>query len=505
VNEDDFAAFRQSVYEHFKYAKDAAMNLLDSLCAYPAKSIIELSLSAHFKRQHHSVARAIQDYPEGRNSRIKNQEQSDFLNLFLNHLPSRKDPYHYLALDVTPQPKPYSNKMKDKQVIHQFTPTPGQKPIAIGHNISCVGENLLEDAWFLPFSTEHVPFEQCQVAFGLNQAEQAFEKLKKTSLIAADAKYSCAKALSQSYHWSNQVLLARLSPTRVFYKPHQYTKSDISKRGRPTIYGDQFSLRDCDHHRIDASDSYIHTNKKGSIWHVTIDRYDNLIMKADAEYALHEKPVSILRITVKDETGSPIYKEPLWLVGSGSPVKQIDLISIFLAYNARFNIEHWFRFAKQQLLFGSYQTPDIDHAKNWLAFPVLATHQLYHARNLSEIYKRPWETKITSHQTPTQVKRSMDKVLSKVGTPASEPIQRGLGLGRKAGQKIDPRPDSEILFKGKKSRNDGKIIINIPVDNLEGLGAVEVNAKNLPNSGKELKKVVKKLFETGQAELENAA
>ena len=53
--------FRETVFSLFKFARDAAMNLLDALCSFDASSVIELSLSPFFERSHASVSRAIQD------------------------------------------------------------------------------------------------------------------------------------------------------------------------------------------------------------------------------------------------------------------------------------------------------------------------------------------------------------------------------------------------------------------------------------------------------------
>ena len=58
--------FRETVFSLFKFARDAAMNLLDALCSFDASSVIELSLSPFFERSHASVSRAIQDYNSGR-------------------------------------------------------------------------------------------------------------------------------------------------------------------------------------------------------------------------------------------------------------------------------------------------------------------------------------------------------------------------------------------------------------------------------------------------------
>jgi DDE superfamily endonuclease len=497
--------FRQSIFERFPFARDAAMNLLDALCSHSAKSVIELSLSPHFKRQHHSVARAIQDYSAGRNgSDAAEKILSQFTACLVEHRPQHNTPYHLLVLDVTPQVRPYAKKLP-RQIVHQFTPTPGQKPIAVGHAISVVGETSMQDNWFLPYDARQVPADDCQILFGLKQVESLTKNLNdKLSIAAADCKYSSSSALVYTQDWQGKVLLTRLSPTRVFYKPYQYNKSDISKKGPTPKYGKALRLRDAENEIPDTTESLLHTTSTGKKWQVTIDRFDHLCMKGKAELRLYEKTISIFRITVRDDSGELIYQAPLWLAGSGKSIREIALQYIFHAYHLRFNIEHWFRFCKQQLLLDDFQTCDLSHARDWLLFPVIATHMLYHSKELAAGCHRPWE-KTTDKLTPTQVKRSMDKILDQVGTPAADPKCRGIGQGRKPATRLTPRPDCPIQFKTQKKAGAGKIVIHVAADNIDQLGDVSINAHNLPGCGRQLKKALNQLIKTGASSLKTAA
>ena len=499
--EDKLRSFREAVYDCVNYAKDAFMELLDALSSFDANSVVELSLSPHFKRRHHSIPRALHDCSAGRDG--LGNEELDFTMCLIQHSAlNNNTSYRSMALDETPQPTPYSSKLP-KRIIHQATPTPGQKPIAIGQSISVLGEPREHGAWFLPYSAQRVASDKSAVLCGLEQVENiAMHMTDKVNIIAADCKYSTAAAVSRSWDWDNEVLLARLSPTRVFYYPHRYSRDDIKKRGRPSIYGEAFRLKEGTDTKPDAQVQLEHSTSGGRLCKVNVARFDNLLIKAKAKNKLQHKPVSIFRITIQNEDGSYQYKDPLWLIGSGKLTKTIALECIFHSYNNRYSIEHWFRFSKQKLLFNGYQTCDIKHADNWLHMPVLATHMLYHSRNLALAEHRPWE-KPSKNITPAQVKRGMSSVLNKVGSPTQLPKPRGIGLGRKLGSRNQvERATLPVEFKNADgSSSGGKIIIKVPSDSLQDQDDVQINVRNLPACGPELKRALKELIDTGQATL----
>ena len=56
----------------------------------------------------------------------------------------------------------------------------------------------------------------------------------------------------------------------------------------------------------------------------------------------------------------------------------------YLAYQTRFDIEHFFRFGKQKLLLTRFQTPEVVREENWWQLSPLAFAQLWLARHLTE-------------------------------------------------------------------------------------------------------------------------
>lgn len=483
--------FRQATYDFFPFAADAAMNLMDALSASPANSIIELSLSPHFTRRHSSIARAIQDYKQGRDK--EKEVQCDPAPFLSAHLPKNNEACHFFAIDVSSVAKPYSKKLPCREIVHTNTVIPGQKPITIGLAVSCVNMLSRENTWSLPMASERVT-QVSQTIFGLRQAEKLDENFNdKISIFSADAKYPTKEAVVLTHDWNGKILLSRLADNRVFYYPYQAQKKDAKKKGKKRTYGDAFKLNDESTWReANIVQQVTHTTNQGKVWQVQIERFDELLMKGKRELKLKEKPVSIFKITVTDQQGKLIFPKPLWLLGSGKPTKDILLADIFMAYHLRFNIEHWFRFSKQHFFFDRFQTADIQHFDNWLLFPMLATHQLYHARGLAGDHFHAWESKKNTNPfSPSQVKRSMSSILQQVGTPATEPKPRGIGKGRAVGsfnrvQKIR----QTVQYKKPKSTVARKITIKLNADSMGKLSDAQLIAHQLPNIGNQLKESI---------------
>ena len=492
--------FRNAVYELFQFAADAAMNLLDALVSFDANRVIELSLSPHFERQHHSVARAIQDHRCGRNNAHPQDLNESVSQLIVQQLPQRDaSACHFFALDVTAIKKPYAKKWLEKQMVHTHNPTPGQKPIAVGYHLSCLGSLSTENSWCLPFPLQPVPEQKSQISCGLDQVEQVAKFYHdKPCIVAADAKYATRQAIYQAHRWQQQVLLTRLGENRVFYR-RRPSKQPMSKK--PKRYGSPFKLKDRDtQFTANVCHHMPHITTTGKTWQVHIERFDDLIMKGKRGQVMYDKPVSVFRLTVTDDQGKSIYQNPLWLLGIGKVTTEIHLQLIFMGYHLRFNIEHWFRAAKRHLLLDGFQTSECQHEHDWLLFPVLATHLLYHARHLAMDCLRPWESKVkTDSLSLSQVKRSMGKILNLTGSPAAAPKTRGVPKGRDRGCKNKHlRPDVPIQFKSKPSSFEGQIVIKLKTDSLEHLDDVELQAQNLPQSGAHIKSAIKEFLVSEQ-------
>ena len=142
---------------------------------------------------------------------------------------------------------------------------------------------------------------------------------------------------------------------------------------------------------------------------------------------------------------------------AGSRRSILNMKEIFEGYASRFKIEHFFRFSKQHLLLGKYQTPDTKTQDKWCQFSALAYLNLMSCSGLingSELY--PWQKAMkqtTKLGSPYQTKRAFSNTIDKIGTPAKPCEYAAHGNGRKAGVKLSKRGKAEVIKKSKKVIN----------------------------------------------------
>ena len=101
------------------------------------------------------------------------------------------------------------------------------------------------------------------------------------------------------------------------------------------------------------------------------------------EERTHEHPFDLLKVTVTDKSGKPVYRRPLWLIIVGTRRREVSSKDAHIAYGRRYDIEHFFRFGKQRLLLVNSQTCETHHEESWHWIGLLAYNMLYHARSLA--------------------------------------------------------------------------------------------------------------------------
>ncbi|MBF0552071.1 MAG: hypothetical protein HQK60_16245 [Deltaproteobacteria bacterium] len=172
---------------------------------------------------------------------------------------------------------------------------------------------------------------------------------------------------------------------------------------------------------------------------------------------MHKYPFTLIRITVTDVHGNPVFKRPLWLIVVGKRRSEIDLVEAWQAYSQRYDVEHFFRFGKARCLMNSYQTPEVEHEENWYEIAALAYAQLWAAATLAVTVPRPWEryrpisTDPRTLPGPAMVQRDFGRITRQFGTPAASPKPRGKSLGREKGYSPGKRTRQPIIFKGTKT------------------------------------------------------
>lgn len=464
MNSDEHATqleqFREQVYQNLNKRADAIMDLLDALSSNnQARSVVELSLEACFRREHTSVFKAITAY------------RPEWMSKSLAQLAavSLPDPcqrsFWLLGVDTTPLPRLYAQTLRDRSYVYQPAAIQSNKPVTIGHCYSEVvflPEREVQQGhpWVVPLSSQRVSSAVDKELEGAIQVNALLDDPQlpfhdQLCVEVGDTSYSKPKYLFANRPKSNLVTIVRVRRTRTFYQ-----RAPVSDRpgfrGHPAWYGAAFSLQNPSTWPApDETTSTSMTSRRGRGYRVEIEAWHDLLMRGKRKPILIPMqcyPFSLVRIRLYNSTGELAYSQPLWLLVMGEKRDLLGLLNIHTAYNQRFDLEHFFRFGKQRLLLANFQTPDWQHEENWWQLAHLAYLQLWVARSMTEDQPRPWERSLTRAKaqtlSPTRVQRDFPRIIRQIGTPASIPKRRGYSPGRRTGTILTHRPRLPVVFKG---------------------------------------------------------
>lgn len=474
VNLDTLKKFRQQVYFNFPIRCDANMNLLDAISSdgHRCKSVVELSETPSFERQYSSITDGIADglYAVNWNTIMKINYNT------LSHDSDRV----ILIADCTPQPRPYAKTLNDRHITHAPNPAPGNKPICVGHQYSVVSlqpncADAQEQHWLPPLSVRRVGSHEKGNEVGMQQLADCIAQLplqKKLVISVADSLYgteNCRKLVSDQSNW---VHLFRLNSTRNVFSLAKLAHKHVV--GNPPRYADKMKLNDTSTHiKADEQTQKTFVTKRGKSCKVAINLWHDRVVRGSRQFKSYQHPMTLLQITVTNEEGKALYKAPLWLGITGQRRDEITAEQAVDYYHARYDIEHFFRFGKDKLLFDAYQTPDVTHEENWWHLTSLAYVQLYLARQDVSLLPKKWESYLPAYQkqdeplttaTPSQTQRGFGDVLKQIGTPAKPCRPRGNPKGRSTGEKQAKRQAHAIIFKGKRGQKKAQKSIVIDSD-----------------------------------------
>lgn len=465
---EELRQFREAIYNSFEYRADAILDLLDAMCSNnAARSVVELSLNPLFRRNYSSVEKSIDLFSACRITDDEKQQrlrlEKEHLEIIAAHLPELKQRnFHLLAIDVTPQPRPFAYTLSDRKVVHAPNPTLSNKPIAVGHEYSHLvylpeKECRPSPPWVIPLLVRRVNSKENGVAVGAAQLASLMKNPQlpfahQLCLQVGDGVYSAVHYLHGNIEYENLVSAARLRSNRsLYFQPQEATQAG---KGHPTWYGKALKLKNANHYHADEEIHTVYVSYTGRTFNVRLKSWSNLLMRGKRDCPMHDCPLTLIRIDAFKPNGKPLYRRPLWLIATGDRRREISIIDIWLAYAQRYDIEHYFRFGKQRLLMSSYQTPDCQHEENWQHLTMLAYCQLYLAAPLACRLPRPWEAKIISASStllsPSAVQRDFTRIIQQIGTPAKAPKLRGISKGRRVGVKPVARKWLPIVFKSKK-------------------------------------------------------
>lgn len=157
----------------------------------------------------------------------------------------------------------------------------------------------------------------------------------------------------------------------------------LTPKGKPSVRKVYKKLMDKD---FDHQFTY-------DIKRISIKNKNYINVKCTLEWetlSINERTYCVLRITLKDEQGKPLFLQPMMLITNRLILCADDAKQIYQAYLLRFKIEVVFRFLKYNLGWETFQVRDFQTIKNILAFTFflvgyfkelekdIQNHEIYH-------------------------------------------------------------------------------------------------------------------------------
>jgi len=463
--------FRQELYQLLPARRDTLLDLLDALSGSPhAHSVVELSQSPLFRRGYSSITDAIDQFFQASQPECAEAERPAW-NKVLAQLVGRYLPvpqqrrFWLFGTDVVPVSRPFARTLEDRSFVYQPNPVGSNKPVTIGHHYSVLAflpEKGQPDAppWVVPLDVQRVQSHGTARVIGAEQLKALLEDVTQPFYAAlcvqvTDSAYSGASYLGQLGAQRNLVCVTRAADNRVFYRQFLAEARETGP-GHPRWYGVAFDLKeDTTWGPPDATAETTFTTKRQHTYRVKLQGWYNLLMRGKQNLPMHRYPFTLIRATVVDEQGQPVFQRALWLIVSGERRGELSLLEAWDAYRQRYDLEHFFRFGKQRLLMAAYQTPEVEHEENWLTLVQLATVQLWLACDLADVQMRPWERylpqRASAVASPSQVQRNWERIIRLIGTPAQPPKRRGNALGRAKGAYPERRPRRPVVKKSART------------------------------------------------------
>ena len=470
---DSARTFQKKLLNRFSSRSYTALQLVEALAhASAPTSVVELSQETPFQRSYSTINKVLNEFGAGslvtikvnEGGRVKTVKSIDstlfskitrpFSTLFHEMLPQevyRK--FCLFALDVTSVPRIHAHTLDDRSYVHQANQI--GTPITIGVQASVLTylpeRNTEEANWQLPISLERVSTDKTACEIASTQLQLLSELGSSGSLltvIVADTAYGSLKPYSE-----DQVVIARGRTDRQGRRPAKDDQIVYKGRGRPRKYEPR-TIRFVEDLPPDSEggsdEEYEYTDMMGKqSVDVLLNRWNDVHVEGHAELV----DVVKAEIFSKNDFTKPLFP-PLLLILSGKRRREITALNAYLSYRCRFDIEHFFRFSKQKLLFSVYQTPDLDHQISWWWFCFMAYWLLYHVRHVAQGFTRPWHKKqgLDRPAGPGKVKRLFAiKIFPVLGSPSLPPINRVKSRGRQFGTCLCKRERKKVIKKQQKA------------------------------------------------------
>jgi DDE superfamily endonuclease len=456
------AGFRGELYRCLGPWGDALFGVADAvLCAGGrVTDLARLSLVAGFGRGHGSVYGALNDggVDVGRLQRLLAGEAP----------PRWRDGGIRLGIDVSSWLRPDAEASPGRMFCHvpgrgrssgQVTPGwPYSFVAALGPGRSS-WTAVLDARRIGPGDDESlVAAEQLRGVVGRLREAGHWKPGDPPVIIAMDSGYHATR-LAWLLRDLPVIVVARIRSVRVYRRPAPPRLPGT--RGRGTVHGAPFRCADPATHGAPGAEQDGERTGHGPVavtaWHRLHQEVHRNVAGFEDWPRGEDLPViegTVIRISAPG--GAKM--EPMWLWAGAAEPDAALLRGLWQAYLRRFDLEHTFRFLKQQLGWTRPLLRDPGAADRWTWLLLAALAQLRLARGLAAVARLPWQRpQPPAEMTPARVRAGFRRARETVGTPASAAKPSGAGPGRPKGSKNKRKaPRHPVGKTNPKKRKRGK-------------------------------------------------
>jgi hypothetical protein len=408
--------FRHTLYHGcFKRAADSLFDLADALLTdVLARSLVELSQAASFRRAWPSVYEALED------GQI---DRSALLRLFVELLPERLVGRRLvLGLDTSSILRPAAETAKDRTLVYRSNLPADATPVGPGWCFSALV--VLPEpvsSWTYILDHRRVPSSESASSIGVQQLQTLLPRLPPRwgrPVVLLDRRYSTAPWVAASGELpTDQLIRARCD--QVLYRP---APPPSGKRGAPRKDGARFK----------GSDPT--TQGPPDVDWTGVDAHNHAV-QVSCWQGLHLRKargvtITVVRIIRAGARSTKRDPRESWFWWLGGPLP--DGSELAGLYPRRFGQEHGYRFDKQDLLWAAPRVRTPEQMERWTDLVAVVHNQLVLAQPRVEGERRAWESR-TRATSPRQVRRAMGRIIAQLGTPAQPPQPRGKAPGRAVG------------------------------------------------------------------------
>jgi hypothetical protein len=457
------ARFRRELYFSFGMRRDALSDLCDALACKQERVLMlaELCLEPECRRGHGGVYDALNS-GDVVIARLKRAVDAVLL-------PQWDDGRIRLACDVSNWLRPDAETSPERLFCHTYARGKGNAQMIPGWPYSWVA--ALEPgrtSWTLPLDAVRLGPEDDATEVTAAQLREVIMRLTAAGrwregdpdiIIVLDAGYDPTRLA-----WLLRDLPAdvtgRLRSDRVMHFPAPPLPArPASTGGRRPRHGHKLAFGDPSTWPGPAAVTRTQISRYGTAGAMAWGRMHQRLAHRDAwEDHEGELPVvegTLIRLKV-DHLPGQRDADPVWLWSSRAGTTEEEVDRAWQAFLRRFDIEHTFRFLRQQLGWARPKLRDPAAADRWTWLVIAAYVQLYLARPLAADIRLPWQQPCAPGRlTPARVRRGYRRIRQNLPVPASAPKPSRPGSGRPKGSK-NQRPATRHYVGKTAKRTENK-------------------------------------------------